>query len=534
MSETQLTSYDDVPYISRPHYPTHPDCLATVARLMGMKTAAVDQCRVLELGCASGGNLIPMAVSLPKSQFVGIDLSPRQVTDGQAIVDSLGLANIDLRPLSILDIDDDFGQFDYIICHGVYSWVPPVVQDKILEVCNRNLAPNGVAYVSYNTYPGWHARGMVREMLNFHVRKFEEPAVRVQQARAFLEFLAKSTADPAGAYARVLREEAELIRPGADYYLFHEHLEDVNEPLYFHQFAERFAAKRLQYLGEAWFHTNLSKYPSEVQETLQGLSSDLVVLEQYIDFLENRTFRRTLVCHDQIHLDRAPSAKTVAGLCVSAAARPVSEQPEIASMSVEEFKGDDGANVSTNMPLIKAALMALFEAWPKSLKFDDLWSAVRGRLQGMDGSAVHRSPEMLAETLLACYMSNLAALHVKPFDMVTEVGDRPVASPLARHQSAAGMPIANLRHRVVDVSDGDRFVLGYLDGNHDRSAIVSALGRAIGNGTLKIDDDAAGEPVAAVSERPPSADGARSRQEFLAGWLEASLYRLARSSLLLQ
>src|SRR5262249_10252810 len=158
-------SYDDMPYSNNPFYHTHPDCLATVATLFGMTPPPVPRCRVLELGCAAGGNLIPMAFTLPDSRFVGIDLSPRQVATGLAVIDVLGLKNIELKPLSILDVDHGFGQFDSLICHGVYSWVPAAVQDKILTLCAEQLAPNGVAYVSYNIYPGWHVGGMIREML---------------------------------------------------------------------------------------------------------------------------------------------------------------------------------------------------------------------------------------------------------------------------------------------------------------------------------------------------------------------------------
>src|SRR6516165_7913322 len=159
MSKVPETSYDEIPYSNNAFYHTHPDCLATVATLFGMKPAPVQACRVLELGCGRGGNLIPMATSLPTSRFVGIDLSARQIAGGQEAVESLGLTNVELKQLSILDVDSDFGRFDYIICHGVYSWVPAAVQEKILEICAQNLAPSGIAYISYNCYPGWHLRG---------------------------------------------------------------------------------------------------------------------------------------------------------------------------------------------------------------------------------------------------------------------------------------------------------------------------------------------------------------------------------------
>ena len=50
-----------------------------MGKLFGLNTAAPTQCRVLELGCAAGLNLIAMAALLPESTFVGIDLSPVQI-----------------------------------------------------------------------------------------------------------------------------------------------------------------------------------------------------------------------------------------------------------------------------------------------------------------------------------------------------------------------------------------------------------------------------------------------------------------------
>src|SRR5581483_1825348 len=138
-------SYDEMPYSSHPYPQTHPSRLAVIATLFGMNPPAVGKCRVLELGCAGGGNLIPMAEALPESEFVGIDLSGRQIADGQGIVRALGLRNITLRHASILDVDGLYGPFDYVICHGVFSWVPNAVREKILDICAKHLTPRGVA-----------------------------------------------------------------------------------------------------------------------------------------------------------------------------------------------------------------------------------------------------------------------------------------------------------------------------------------------------------------------------------------------------
>ena len=187
MLTSKPITYDEVPYDSLPVPGSHPDRLSTVARLPGMDVPAVDVSRVLELGCAGGGNLIPMAIGLPRAQFTGVDLSPVQVADGETVIRALQLSNVKLVAASVMDIDESFGEFDYIIAHGIYSWVPNAVQEKILDICQRNLAPRGVAYVSYNTLPGWRTRGMIRDLMRYHALQFETAGERVPQARAMLE-----------------------------------------------------------------------------------------------------------------------------------------------------------------------------------------------------------------------------------------------------------------------------------------------------------------------------------------------------------
>src|SRR6516225_2201094 len=119
MTDETLKSYDEIPYDSHSFPHSHPSATATVAALFGMSPAPVDNCRVLELGCAGGFNLIPIAAVFPESRFVGVDLSAKQVADGLKAIEALGLKNIELKAMSITDVGDDFGQFDYVISHGV-------------------------------------------------------------------------------------------------------------------------------------------------------------------------------------------------------------------------------------------------------------------------------------------------------------------------------------------------------------------------------------------------------------------------------
>jgi SAM-dependent methyltransferase len=244
------SSYDQIPYISLAFPQTHPDHLAGIARLFALRPPDITACRVLELGCASGGNLLPMAFNLPGSEFIGIDLSQKQVDDGRHAIAALGLRNVRIEPASIADVDEGWGPFDYIICHGVFSWVERDVQDHILTIASRNLSPNGIAYVSYNTYPGWHMREMVRHTMRYHAEQFSDPREQVEQARAMLTFLATASAGT-GAYHELMSGEAERLSRSPDSYVFHEHLERTNLPVYFHEFIERAERAGLQYLSEA-------------------------------------------------------------------------------------------------------------------------------------------------------------------------------------------------------------------------------------------------------------------------------------------
>ncbi len=521
MMPTPASSYDEVPYESRALLASHPDRLATLATLLGMQPTPVTRCRVLELGCASGGNLLSLAESLPDSEFVGIDLSPRQIDTGRRVVEHLALGNLRLETRSILDIEPSFGTFDYIIAHGVYSWVAAPVRDHLLSVCKHNLAANGVAYVSYNTYPGWHLRAPVREMMLYHVRDLADPHQRIAQARALLDFLIHAAPEHETTWAALLRDEKELIRPGEDYYVAHEHLEEENHPVYFHQFMEHARGHGLQYLGESGGHTNLAAFPPDVQQVLRDTAGDLLGLEQYVDFVACRTFRCTLLVHDHVELNRTPGPGVIQGLLAVGQARPLSASPDIRSNAVEEFHNDKGAMVSTSAPLAKTALVTLAECWPQAVPFASLWAAAVERL-GPAAPPAERGQAQLADVLLRLYLSGLVGLHtyVPPFTI--SPGDRPRASALARLQARTGAAVYNRRHRLLELSVLDRAVLAELDGSRARPALVEAVAQRVQRGELGLEQ--AGAPLA---------DPAAVRA-VLAAELDASLQRLGQLAVLLE
>lgn len=494
------SAYDEVPYSSYPFRQSHPDRMASVAKLFGLGVTDVGRCRVLELGCAGGGNLVPMAEQLPESQFVGVDLSPVQIQAAQEFADQSSLKNIEFHAMNIMEIGHSLGKFDYIICHGVFSWVPKAVQETIFSLANDLLTDEGIAYISYNTFPGWHMRGMIREMMLFHTEQFETPQESVAQARGLLDFLAQN-AQANSAYGTILKTEAESLKNSEDYYLFHDHLEEVNDPVYFHQFIARAQEHDLDYLGEAVMATMYAgHFSQEVASTLQKVARDLVQMEQYLDFIRNRTFRQTLLCRRDRKISRKLQPEKLNGLYFASPLIPAEENFVLQSAAPLKFQHPGNSmNITTQNPLFKAALLILAENWPQVIEFEDLLSRARHRatneeICGAEDYAADR--KSLGGSLLECYVSDLIEIRSQPLISCIEPSDRPVGSKVARTQAAQGKKqVTNLRHESGPLPEFLRRLLMMLDGSKDRDAIVNKIFQLAKEGTIVIRETETDEPI---------------------------------------
>jgi methyltransferase-like protein len=484
------TLYDQVPYPSGLYPQTHPDRLATNAILFGMHPPAVERCRVLELGCNDGTNLIALAYALPGSQFIGIDLAGEPIARGQQLIEELKLDNITLRKLNLLHVPADVGGFDYIIAHGLYSWIPAEVRDKLLSVCGTHLTENGVAFVSYNVYPGGHLRDLARGMMRYHVARFCENQEKIHQARALLKALVDSKEKPEP-YHQILRRELEraMARSGAA--LLHDDLSAVNHPVYFHEFAEHAARYGLQYLAEASLHAmQLDSHPPHVLAHFDKLgTADIVRREQYIDFLKCRQFRQTLLCRDGIRLDRSLRSERLYGLRCAANLTQVSEFLDLQSPSPETFRTPAGAELQTDRPVVKVALSELAAAWPQSISVEDLAASIQ-RSFGDRISEKETIRRQLADALLQAHMAGYVELHAHQAPFAISVSERPTASALARLQLKKNMPLSTLRHQTVNIEDDlSRNLIQSLDGTRDRATLLSHLADLIQSGAVSVPRD---------------------------------------------
>jgi SAM-dependent methyltransferase len=491
------TAYDEVIYPGSAFPQTHPDRLATLAVLHGLKAAPPDRCRVLELGCGTGGNLVPMAYALPRSTFVGLDAAGTAVAQGREQIAALGLSNVTLLHRDLLEAAD-LGTFDYVVAHGLYSWVPPPVQERILAIASGALAPDGVAYVSYNAFPGCHVRDAMRQMMRWHVRGMVDPEERVAQARGLIRFLSEA-APPRPLLSEILRDTLEHQEKQPDAVLFHDDLAEINEPLLFVEFIQRAGRHRLKFLSEADYPDMVVwKADSPAGRFLLELGSEnLVVQQQYRDFLVFRRFRQTLLCREEAVPAREPDPDTLRSLYVGASTRPEAGDSDIASDEPVRFVSEKNGEVTTPHPLSKAAFLELGAIWPRWVRVTDLLAAARARVLAAGGRPAAAEDETrLLRFLLGSYGAGVVELRSMECPFVTQISARPRASALARLQSRSLAAVTNLRHQGVRLEDPlVRAFLRLLDGTRDRAEIAAEMAR-----TLREADPAA-EGVAAVVEK---------------------------------
>jgi len=519
---TTAAAYEDFQYENLAFRNTHPDWLGTVGRIFGMQPARADACRVLELGCGPGGNLVPLAELLPGSEFVGIDLSSTQIARARADAAAVGATNVRFEAMDILDVPD-WGPFDFIICHGVFSWVPDDVRRRILAIASEQLSPQGIAYVSYNTLPGWHARGMLRAILR-RVVPAGPPQEMARTARTFLHILRTQTPErlPLGGW---LRGELALLDQLSDRYLYFEYLVEENVPLYFDEFLQLATDAGLQHLGDADVSSMLpSQLGEEGERFVDSITSTQLEQEQLLDYLTIRLFRRTLLCRRDVTLEREIDHRVLADGWIGSDLTATPPDPAEEADRAEDdhaaeggaaeggedradaaadasrlrdgsemtFTDADGLRISSDDPVSKAMLHVLALAGPGGIEVAALVAEV-ARILGRADDADDLTDEVTARAMRILVQGRLdAGRWQRP--VVAIPPERPATTRLVRHQLAQGLTsVVNARqeHRSVDALDVA--LLTAMDGTCDTDGLARAVLTAQAEGTLTL--ESAGGPV---------------------------------------
>lgn len=509
-------AYDEVPYQSFSYPHTHPASLHTIGTLFGLSPPDFRTARVLEIGCAAGGNLFPQALLHPKSSFVGFDFSAQQIEMANAQKAALGVENVEFRHLDILDFDlkKEKGKYDYIICHGILSWVPANVRAAIFNICREALSPKGLAIISYNCLPGWNTVRSLRDMMMYHTARFATPAEKIAQSRALIDFLIESTPD--ANHRAFLENERNLLKSANDTYLFHDHLEGENTQFYLHEFVKTANENGLDYVGDtevvAMFIGNM---PAKAVEALKAVN-DIVAQEQYMDFITNRRFRSSILCRKGDAIRRNLRGEQILDYYLTPRLTPggaVEGRPGTFS-----YKTKGGSTLTASDPVTVALLDYLAQLGPKPVAAADIISAV-AKKHNFEEEAVRKN---LVGNGIQLMLRGYIGLHSETIPSVEKPGKKPAVWPIARLQ--AGQPgckfVLNLLSHRIETNEVANVVVSHLDGTRTAKDIVDVLVQHINDGRLK-----------ATKKDQPVTDGNTIRDD-LAKSVDDLFARLAAQHLL--
>jgi SAM-dependent methyltransferase len=464
-------SYERIPYRSKAWPASAPAHLHTLALLRGLAAAPPHACRVLELGCADGGNLIPLAAHHPEAAFVGIDLVKLHVDRARARCAKLRLANARFEACSFVALDgvlEPDACFDYVIAHGLMSWLTPMLQAELLRVCAERLAPTGVALITYNTYPGGAARHSIREILQQHNRGVADIALRVERSRDLLALIAATTSPSEKVYAEQIREVLEVANdPGMIGYFAHEYLEEENHPFFVRDFVEAAQHRGLQYLADADI---ADMQPENLPAEVNAQEMSRIERLQLQDLLTNRKFRQSLLCHASASLRERPDSPLIESMYVTTELAAHGDTSRIAEEADLELRDGKGRAVVVDEPIVKAALLRFSEVDRHPIAFE--------RLLAWAGQRVGRSPQpaersALIETLRELQRAGMLTLRASAPGWAARAGERPVASPLVRAHDDPERPATSLRHHSLSLENATvREVLSLLDGSRDRAELL--------------------------------------------------------------
>ncbi len=492
-------SYDITQYESHPYAQTHPELMYTMGKLFGLNPMHFKNCRVLELGCAAGGNILPLAYNFRDAEFVGVDLSVKQIEQGLEQIRDLGLTNISLLHKSIMDIDSSYGKFDYIITHGVFSWVPKDVQNKMLAICRDNLTPNGIAYISYNTLPGWNMVKSIRELMLYHCQNFETHKQKVDQARLILKFMVDSLEGQNNPYANFLKSEVDLLSQHGDHYLLHEHLEQENNPMYFYEFMEKAASHDLAYLSDTQLSSMFAHNLPEKVSAQMGSITDIVRLNQYMDFIRNQRFRCTLLCHKNAKINRTLKPEDIENFYVSylGTVRNDLTEADLEEGTILQFVGG-GITLSLKSRLSKIAMKIIHDRVRKPISFEKLVALTKEKSGEQDEHKIKQSIHFDLG-LMRLTLAGLLQLHSTSGQYTHRKLQKPKTTKLARYQVKKKNVVTNQRHELVALNIVESKLLAYCDGTKDINAILEKMHEHFSKGELKL-VQASGEELTQTEE----------------------------------
>jgi len=488
---TEEETYDAIPFPEEPRFWSSPAYIAASARLFGLETPPVERARILEIGCASGSNIIPMAARHPDAQFVGIDISSRQIAAAQKHANEIGLTNISFLHFNFDADPHVLGTFDYVIAHGIYSWISPTMQTALWKFCTQTLNDDGLLYLSYNTLPYWHLKQPVRDLLCFHAKNQTDNLEKLQESIDFAHDVAEHAP---GIYGQLFRDEIAYIDEQNIRYLAHDHFELENHPVYVKDIFAEAESFGFRYVSEATAtYSSLRLLKRNVAAAIERYSGDDRTLrEQYIDFYTGRAFRRSLFAKSahakHVPLDIIP--EQIDDLHIVFADLPPSvnfAEPTRSLYYFDDTYFDTPADAQAD-PLRVFAEVAIGQmaqtlpSLPRSIAVREIFE--------MFASATQNNPAALStvrSAILEFFYQRKVAFSAVPlswdFDRERPRAQRMIISDAAHGRTST---VSVLHDEIYLRGENVRRLLSLLDGTRSRNELATELLSLVQSGSIKI------------------------------------------------
>lgn len=471
--------YDEVPYICQAIPNTAPDHIALCSMWAGGPMPPTDSYHAMELGCGDGANLIALAFYHPNSTFVGIDNSSVHIASAKTNAAALKLANLRFECIDICELPGfDFPAFDYIIAHGVFSWVPENVRHAILEFCQQNLSATGLAYISYNTLPGWAMRGVVRDALSRNPMVQTAPVHN--KAEAAIEIaheLLNELHDNDTAYGALLEDELKRVPECSPSYILHEYLDPHNTAFWFRDFVHLAQSHGLAYIIDAQFCRKEGQaalaHKNEKHPKLPTIEQD-----EIMDVVHQRYFRTSILCRQsaQDAVDNiSPDASEILHKVWLAAFFTTDSDPFILRDDVSEYLEGE-STIMLDESITKAAILILSRCWPHGKRFNALFDESLDFLKQHDCPAKKDARKILEKKILEMFESGQIEFRLRSHQIFSEKQDngrKLRATPLARYEAETKTMLTTAYHSSVSLVPQDKEIIRLADGTRSNTEMSS-------------------------------------------------------------
>jgi ubiquinone/menaquinone biosynthesis C-methylase UbiE len=293
----------DVPYPRSFVHQSSPPMLRLVAALNGQRPsspAASDTgFTYCDLGCGTADTLLTFAAANPRGRFHGVDFNPQQIATARVRAQKAELGNVELLECDFTALlEQDLPPLDFLVAHGIWTWVSAEKRAAILAFARRRLKSGGLFYVSYDALPAWAALEPLRRLMLEHTRHLEGSTL--ERARAGYELM-KRLADGEAGYFRAhptARSMLSLMEKAGLPYVAHEYFHEHWEPMYVADVARSLGRSGLSYVGQVPLHLNLPElaFPPKLKEHARTLA-DRLDLEMLKDYALNEPFRADVYIH---------------------------------------------------------------------------------------------------------------------------------------------------------------------------------------------------------------------------------------------